>query len=121
MDHIRFKDIIIYGYFGASETERQMGQRLLLDLDLRLDLSQVAASDNLEDTVSYVSVYELVQQIAGETSCRMLEYLAGRISAGLFGEFAMIEGVTVSLHKMNLPFPNNCREIEVVVSSERER
>ena len=119
MDHIRLKDIIVYGHYGTSGAERQMGQRLLLDLDLRLDLTRPSRSDDVQDTVSYEEVYVLVQQVTGEVSCQLLEHLAGRIIEELFTRFAMLSGLTVSLRKMNLPFPNTCREVEVQVSRER--
>lgn len=119
MDRIRLKDIIVYGYYGATDPERQVGQRLLLDLDLRVDLSKAAASDSLGDTVSYEEIYVAVQQLAGGTRCRLLEHLAQTVIDGLFHSFPGLMGVTIALRKMNLPFPNTCREVEVLMSRER--
>ena len=119
MDRIRLRDIIVYGYYGATDPERQVGQRLLMDLDLELDLSPAAASDSLADTVSYEQVYATVERIAGGIRCKLLEHLAQRIIDGLLDEFAALRRLTVSLRKMNLPFPNTCREVEVVLTRER--
>lgn len=120
MDSIRLRDIIVYGYYGASDPERQIGQRLLMDLDLAVDLSEAAASDGLADTVSYEEIYVAAQQLAGGTRCRLLEHLAQQVIDGLFHRFPRLAGVGVSLRKMNLPFPNTCREVEVRLYRERD-
>ena len=119
MDSIRLKDIIVYGYYCASDPERQVGQRLLMDLELDVDLSEAAASDALVDTVSYEEIYVAAQQLAGGTRCRLLEHLAQRVIDGLLQHFPRLAGVEVSLRKMNLPFPNTCREVEVRLRRER--
>lgn len=120
MDHIRLKDIIVYGYYGMAGPEQQVGQRLLMDLDLAVDLSEAAASDHLADTVSYEEVYVAAQQLAGGARCQLLEHLAAAVIDGLLHRFPRVERVAVSLRKMNLPFPNTCREVEVVLERGRE-
>lgn len=119
MDHIRLKDIIVYGYYGASDPERQIGQRLLMDLELGVDLAAAAASDALADTVSYEEIYVAAQQLAGGTRCRLLEHLAQKVIDGLFERFRAVRSVGIGLRKMNLPFPNTCREVEVLMTRER--
>ncbi len=119
MDSIRLRDIIVYGYYGASDPERQIGQRLLMDLDLSIDLSQAAETDSLTHTVSYEEIYVAAQQLAGGTRCRLLEHLAQTVIDGLLARFPRLGGVGVSLRKMNLPFPNTCREVEVRLHRER--
>jgi 7,8-dihydroneopterin aldolase/epimerase/oxygenase len=119
MDHIRLREIIVYGYYGASDPERQVGQRLLVDLDLGVDLSRAAETDDLSDTVSYEEIYVAVQQLAGGTRCRLLEHLAQTVIDGLFRSFPPLTTVGISLRKMNLPFPNTCREVEVLMTRER--
>lgn len=119
MDHIRIKDIIIYGHYGVSNEEREVGQRLLMDLDLELDLSGAAQSDALADTVSYEKVYGSAKERAEGLRCKLLEHLAARVADELLEDHSAIERITVILRKMNLPFPNTCREIEVQLTRER--
>ncbi len=120
MDHIRLRDIIVYGYYGFTSDEQAIGQRLLMDLDLGIDLSRAAESDQLHDTVSYEDVYVTAQHLAGGTRCKLLEHLAAQVSDGLLARFEPIARITVSLRKMNLPFPNTCREVEVEITRERQ-
>ncbi len=119
MDHIRLRDIIVYGYYGASDPERQVGQRLLVDLDLGVDLARAAETDALADTVSYEEIYVAVQQLTGGTRSRLLEHLAQTVIDGIFRSFPAVAEVGISLRKMNLPFPNTCREVEVLITRER--
>ncbi len=119
MDHIRLRDIIVYGYYGFTTDEQAVGQRLLMDLDLEVDLSAAAESDQLGDTISYEEVYVAAQQLAGGTRCKLLEFLAAQVCDGLLTRFAKLERVTISLRKMNLPFPHTCREVEVEYRRER--
>jgi len=119
MDHIRIKDIIVYGHYGVSNEEREVGQRLLMDLDLELDLSGAAASDALAETVSYEKVYSAAKARAEGLRCKLLEHLASRVADELLRVHPSLERITVILRKMNLPFPNTCREIEVQLTRER--
>lgn len=120
MDHIRLKDIIVYGHYGVSPQEREIGQRLLMDLDLELDLQAASRSDDLADTVSYEEVYTRVRDRAEGTRCLLLEHLAGEVADELLAEHAAVRRLTVSIRKMNLPFPTTCREVEVVLTRERK-
>jgi len=119
MDHIRIRDIIIYGHYGVSDEEREVGQRLLMDLDLDLDLSAAAASDALADTVSYEDVYGKARARAEGLRCKLLEHLAARVADDLLAAHPNVLRVTVGVRKMNLPFPNTCREVEVELTRER--
>jgi dihydroneopterin aldolase len=120
MDHIRLKDIIVYGYYGATGPERQIGQRLFMDLDLELDLSKPAETDSIHDTVSYEEVYLTAQHVAGGRRCQLIEHLGAQVIEGILQRFPTVQRVSVSLRKMNLPFPNTCREAEVLISRGRE-
>ena len=119
MDHIRLKDIIVYGHYGVSAPEREVGQRLLMDLDLSLDLQAASRSDALADTVSYEEVYTRVREKAEGKACLLLEHLAGLVADDLLEAYPALAGVTVSIRKMNLPFPTTCREVEVLLTRER--
>ncbi len=120
MDHIRIKDIIIYGHYGVSDEEREVGQRLLMDLDLKLNLSAAADSDSLADTVSYEEVYGAARVQAEGLRCKLLEHLAAKVADALLEAHPKVKSIKVALRKMNLPFPNTCREVEVVLKRERK-
>ena len=44
------------GFCGLTEAERNKPQPMAVDLDLLLDLSKAASTDNVSDTVDYFAV-----------------------------------------------------------------
>lgn len=119
LDCIRLKDILVFGHYGVSAEERDLGQRLRMNLLLELDLSHAAESDSLKDTVSYEDLYRKAKETAESESSHLLEHLAARVADRVMETWPIVQAVSVSLSKLNLPFPGECREAEVEVRRER--
>ena len=45
---------------GCYELERKVGNRFTVDLEITAELGDVAAEDNVEKAVNYLTVYEVV-------------------------------------------------------------
>ena len=93
-DMIRLKDITVFGFYGVSPQEREVGQKIQIDLDLYADLSGACASDSLQDTINYESVYSSI----------MRGFPVSRVD--------------IRLRKLNLPFPNNLAHVEIHLARE---
>ncbi|MCL2768994.1 MAG: dihydroneopterin aldolase [Solirubrobacterales bacterium] len=104
----------LYTHHGVSEAEREVGQRLMLDL--RLDLGEVDATntDRVEDTVDYGEVCQLVALVAQQRSHRTLERLCSTIADRLIGDYEL-EGVWVKATKPEPPIPLAVEEVSVEV------
>ena len=63
MDKIVLKNMAFYGYHGNLESEQSQGQRFFVDVEITTDLTKAGQSDQLEDSINYVEVYELVESI----------------------------------------------------------
>src|SRR5262249_35684105 len=61
---VEITGLSLYTHHGASEAEREVGQRLVLDLRLDLGETDATVTDSLEDTVDYAEVCQLVALIA---------------------------------------------------------
>jgi len=117
-DIIRLKDITVFGFYGVSPAEREVGQKIQVDIDLHADLSAACRSDALQDTINYESVYSTMMQIVGgDKRFRLLESLGEEICNALIAQFN-ISRVVIRLRKLNLPFPNNLSHVEVVLTRE---
>jgi len=115
-DIIRLENITIFGFYGVSPAEREVGQKIQIDLELQADLSRACRSDALQDTINYESVHSVVMEVVGgEKRYRLLEALGEEICNALIAAFA-IERVVIRLRKLNLPFPNNLSHVEVVLT-----
>jgi 7,8-dihydroneopterin aldolase/epimerase/oxygenase len=116
---IEISGLSLYTHHGASEAEREIGQRLVLDLRLDLGEADATATDEIEDTVDYVEVCQLVALIAQQRSHRTLERLCGTIADRLLGDYEL-EGVWVKATKPEPPIPLSVDEVSVEVWREAE-
>lgn len=112
-DIIRLRDITIFGFYGVSPAEREVGQKIQIDLDLHADLSEACHSDSLQHTINYESVYSTVMEVVGgEKRYRLLEALGSEICDAIIEGFK-VSRVEIRLRKLNLPFPNNLSFVEI--------
>ena len=115
-DVIRLKDITVFGFYGVSPAEREVGQKIQIDLDIHCDLSAACRSDSLQDTINYESVYGKVMEVVGsDKRYRLLESLGDEILASIIEAFP-VSRVEIRLRKLNLPFPNNLSHVEVFLA-----
>ncbi|GAY79025.1 2-amino-4-hydroxy-6-hydroxymethyldihydropteridine pyrophosphokinase [Sporolactobacillus inulinus] len=69
-----------YGYHGALEEERRIGQRFDVDVSLILDLYRAGSTDRLDQTVNYADVYTKVKEIVEGPPCALIEHVAEKIA-----------------------------------------
>ncbi|MFB9887224.1 dihydroneopterin aldolase [Balneatrix alpica] len=87
MDKVFIKGLAIETLIGIYDWERQIRQRLLLDLELAVDIRQAAAGDDIEHTLSYKTVADRLQQFVGESEFLLVETLAEEVARLLQQEF----------------------------------
>jgi 7,8-dihydroneopterin aldolase/epimerase/oxygenase len=114
-DRILLQGIQFYGYHGVYEEERRLGQRFLVDVELRLDLSGAASEDDVSAGVDYSQVYAVVLEIGTRHQFKLLETLATRIASAVLERFP-IEGVTVRVTKPAPPLPGVLAGVGVEVT-----
>jgi dihydroneopterin aldolase len=116
-DIIRLKGMTLFGYYGVSKAEREIGQKIQVDLELHADLRAACRSDDLADTINYEAVYARVVEAASRKKHRLLESLGEDICDAVLHSFP-VSRVVVTLRKTNLPFPNSIDYVEVVLARE---
>jgi len=101
-----------FGYHGNNPAERKLGQVFTADLEVTLDTRKAAATDRIEDTVSYPLLEKTARQILEGTPANLLETVAERIATAVLKHPAVIE-VTVRVSKRP-PLPNlNAFTVEI--------
>ncbi|NLO05661.1 MAG: dihydroneopterin aldolase [candidate division WS1 bacterium] len=115
MDTIRIHNMSFYGYHGVDASERDLGGKFHVDVELNLDLRAAGESDQIADTVDYKAVYELVAQIQGGHSFRLLEALAHAVAEGILQHFDVSQ-VTVRIRKAAVPLGGLIDYAEVEVT-----
>ncbi|MEW6325339.1 MAG: dihydroneopterin aldolase [Nitrospirota bacterium] len=101
-DIIRLTDVQFHGHCGCTEAERELGQRLSVDLILELPPARAAAADELSSTVDYVKLAEAAAQLGRQLRPSLLETLAERIAERILAQFHP-RRVTVRLRKVAPP------------------
>lgn len=87
MDIIFLKDLKAECVIGVWDWERQLRQRITIDLEMGTDIKRAAASDDLEDTLNYKAVAKRVIGFVEGSEFKLIETLAERIAALLLEEF----------------------------------
>jgi dihydroneopterin aldolase len=111
---IEISGLSLYTHHGVSAAEREVGQRLVLDLRLEVGECDATVTDLVEDTVDYAVVCERVALVAQQRSYRTLERLCSAIADRLLLDFAA-EEVWVKATKPEPPIPFALEEVAVEV------
>ncbi len=102
MDKILIKALRCMAHVGVPEAERRRKQKLLLDLELQLDLKAAGRQDRVEATLDYAAVAVEVQQIVRQKSFRLVEALAEQIAQRILKKFKP-DFVRVRVRKFSVP------------------
>lgn len=116
---IEITGLSLYTHHGVSEAEREVGQRLVLDLRLDVGETDATATDALEDTIDYAEVCQLVALVAQQRSHKTLERLCSVIADRLLGDYEL-EGIWVKATKPEPPIPLSVDEVSVEIWREAE-
>lgn len=103
-DRIHLHHLTFYGHHGVYEAERQLGQKVVIDLDLFLDLSAAGRTDDLTQSLDYTLACRVVRQVVEERQFKLLEALAEAVAQELLA-LPRVRGVEVQVRKMAVPVP----------------
>ncbi len=119
-DRIALTGLTVRGRHGVFDFERRDGQDFVVDVELEIDTSVAAASDELGDTVHYGELAEgLAAVVAGEP-VNLLETLAGRLAEVCLAD-PRVAAATVTVHKPQAPIPLSFADVAVTIRREASR
>ena len=102
-DRIEIRGLRVLGTHGVLAEERSRPQPFSVDLDLWLDTTGSARSDDLADTVDYAAVAEAAAALVASRSYALLEALAGALADGVLGADQRVAAVGVTVRKLRPP------------------
>jgi dihydroneopterin aldolase len=117
---IEISGLSLYTHHGVSAAEREIGQRLVLDITLDMLRNDATTTDDVADTVDYGEVCQLAALIAQQRSYRTLERLATAIADRLLNDFD-VHSVMVKASKPEPPIPLPVEEVSVEVWRDERR
>lgn len=115
---IEVAGLAVYAHLGVTAAEREVGQRVVLDVALELRGCRATVSDELPDTIDYGAVARSVAEAAAGSSHRTLERLCGSL-ADLLAERFSPDSVTVRAAKPEPPMDLAVEEVAVELTRDR--
>jgi len=98
-DRIVLEGMVFFGYHGTLAAERELGQRFVVDVELRCDLRAAGVADDLQKTVDYSEVYRQVRAIVEGPPMHLTEAVAERIAATVLAQHTRVEAIRVRVAK----------------------
>ena len=89
MDIVYLHGLSLDTLIGVWEWERKVKQKIVVDLDLGMDILPAAKSDTIGDTTNYQAVATRLVKLADESSFRLVEAFAEAIADVLLSEFGI--------------------------------
>ncbi|WP_022868573.1 2-amino-4-hydroxy-6-hydroxymethyldihydropteridine diphosphokinase [Schaalia vaccimaxillae] len=114
LDVITLRGLTADGVHGVLREEQTSKQPFCVDVSMWLDASLAAATDDINDTVSYAQVADEVVEILTGRSVRLIETLAHTIADRLM-EHRHTVGVEVTVHKPKAPISQVFADVSVTV------
>lgn len=114
MDYIHLKDMQFYGYHGALPEENVLGQRFRVSVSLAVDTQKAGQTDDLEDTVNYVDVYNICKEVMEGKPFKLIEAVAETISSSILTTYkGIVFGCRIEVIKPDPPIPGHYKEVSV--------
>lgn len=92
---------------GCEEEERKIIQTISIDVEIDVDTSKAAQSKNINDTICYKTVCEIIQNLAAEKEYFLLEEFGEEIALKIKEKTLNKEGIRIKIKKFVLKNTNS--------------
>ncbi|MBQ5446829.1 MAG: 2-amino-4-hydroxy-6-hydroxymethyldihydropteridine diphosphokinase [Lachnospiraceae bacterium] len=98
-DKIIIKDLCVFAKHGVFKEEKIMGQKFLVSVELEVNTRKAGVSDNIELSVNYADVCEVIEGFMKEYTFNLIEAAAENLALVLFANFEQLKGVKITIKK----------------------
>lgn len=114
LNKIGIEGIKLYAYHGCLEEEAKIGANYIVDVYLETDFTKAVKTDDLNQTIDYCAVYEIVKEEMALRS-KLIEQVAARIHASISRSFRTVTSARVRVTKLSPPMNGNVEKVYVEV------
>ena len=118
MGLITVEGIRVFAYHGHLPEEAKLGGHFIVNIWVTADTTKVEKLDDLNDTVDYVKIIEIVKQQMAIRS-DMIEHPARRIVDAIL-PLQKVQKVKVEVQKITPPIDATFDKISVTIKAERK-
>ena len=98
LDRIHIRDLLLRCIIGVRDWEREARQNVLMNITLHADLGAACRTDDIAETVDYVSIKKRVIDLVEGSSFQLVEALAEAVARACL-EDPMVQRVDVVVEK----------------------
>lgn len=104
-----------WGKHGAIPEEHILGQKFIVDIEVAYDMDKICRSDDLNDGLSYTTVFNIAKRIVTLEEHQLIEKLAQRIADEVRSAYHDIDYVKVTVKKPFAPIGHIINYIGVTI------
>ena len=117
MGTIKVTGINLHAYHGCLEEEGRVGTKYIVNVTINTDFTKAETSDELGDTVDYVTIYNIVKEEMSIRS-KLIEHVGRRILDRMKNEFKEMNRAEVEVVKINPPMHGDVDSTSVILSTD---
>ncbi|MEN9394258.1 MAG: dihydroneopterin aldolase [Bacteroidota bacterium] len=119
MGVIYVNDIEVYAQHGCLDEEAVIGGKYMIDAIFHVDVKRAAHYDDLDLTIDYVRVTEIVQKEMA-IRAKLIETVGYRILNSLQNEFPQADAIRLRLTKIAPPIPGQVGSVSIELRTHNE-
>lgn len=117
---IYINGIEVYAYHGVFPEETSLGQKFIFDLEATLNFKDAMLTDQLEKSVSYGDIAQIIAEVATKNTYKLLERLAYEIVKTVFTQHKLIDSINLTINKPNAPVKQIFKECGISLEISRD-
>jgi dihydroneopterin aldolase len=111
---IELEEMEFYAHHGCTKEEQIAGNKFSVNVKIETNIALPAKSDNINDAIDYVNIYEIVKKEIEKTS-HLLENVTARIIDRIFERFPKIKCAEVKVTKVNPPIEGMIKKVSLTI------
>jgi len=115
MDKIRIENLHIFANHGVFDFEKEQGQNFYINAELYTDTYSAGHDDNLDSTVSYADVCQVIAKVFTGDKFDLIEKAAEVIAETVLITFPALKGIKVEVKKPEAPIDMEFESVSVEI------
>ena len=116
MGLISLSGMEFFAYHGCESEEQIIGNKFTVDIEFFTNTEKAEATDDLNKTVNYQKVYELVKTEM-EIKSRLIEHVARRSLNALYKNFPDIGAAKITVSKHNPHVGGKVQKVSITLTN----
>jgi len=113
---IAIENMEFHAFHGCFEEEQIIGNSFIVDIYMETDTEEAELSDDLDKTVNYADVFELIKKEMSVKS-KLLEHVGRRIMNAVEQTYPQIEAIELKIAKMNPPIGGKVESVSLTLDN----